>query len=478
MSRRKAPFMNTKLSTLTSLILFTCLFSPGFAHTQGFESRELIDNVFAVTDIENNEEQVVIVSAKGLVVLDSFMSPSSAARFRNAIVEQLKRDDFYYLINMVDRIDLFGGNAAYEDIPIVAHKAFWDKYKDNEEAVNEELSRLIEMWREKENGSSERLKKLEPGSEDAANERRWLELCKARADELESGSSPVLPTEVYEDRKALDLGDITLNLIWFGRTNYDGITVITIPEKKLAIVPGFIMHRHHLAPSPGPEFNKYDVPRWISVFEEILEGENAVEHVLCGTHYTDMWSRERAHTHLRYIRELWNRVSMEEAAGVDLDEIQRLCSMDGDFAFVKEMQPYLDHGDAWIRPQHESHARLFFLQHKNPASEIIENAGVDSLAAALAHIRKLVDEGADIYIEEMAINHIGYSYMRMERYAEAVEVLKLNVDAHPESSNAYYSYAEALMKSGDVEGAIRNYKKSLELNPDNTNAREMLESLR
>lgn len=470
--------MTPRSFTLTCLVLLTCLCSSRCAHAQDFEARELIDNVYAITDVENNEEQVVIASDKGLVVLNSFMSPRSAERFRNAIVEGLERDDFYYLIDMVDRIDLFGGNAAYEDIPIAAHKAFWDKYKDNEEAANEELESLIGMWREKENASRQRLQNMEAGSEDAANEKRWLELCKARADELESEFSIVLPTEVYEDREVLDLGDITLNLIWFGRTNYAGTTVITIPEKRLAIVPGFILHGQHLAPSPGPQFEEYDVPRWISVLEGMLEGEDAVEQVLCGTHYTDLWSRDRAHTHLRYIRELWNRVSRAEAAGRSLDEIQELCSMDGDFAFVKNMRAYIDHGDQWIRPQHRSHVRLFFLQHKNPASEIIEDAGIDSLGAALAHIKKLIDEGGDIYIDEMGVNRIGYKLMSMNRFPEALEVLKLNVDAHPESFNAYDSYAEALMKVGDVEGAMRNYQRSLELNPDNRNAREMLKVLR
>jgi len=224
-------------------------------------------------------------------------------------------------------------------------------------------------------GSRERLKDKEPGSEDAANEQSWLELCKGRADELESGFEVLLPTEVYEDRKTLNLGDITVNLIWFGRTNYDGLTIVTIPEKKLAIVPGFIMHPQHLAPSPGPEFNEYDVPRWISVYEEVLEGDDAVDHVLCGTHFTDLWSRDRARTHLHYIRDLWNRVSMEEAAGKDLDEIQKLCSMDGDFAFVKEMQPYLDYGDAWIRPQHESHVRLFSFSTKTRPRRSLRTPG-------------------------------------------------------------------------------------------------------
>jgi tetratricopeptide (TPR) repeat protein len=47
----------------------------------------------------------------------------------------------------------------------------------------------------------------------------------------------------------------------------------------------------------------------------------------------------------------------------------------------------------------------------------------------------------------------------------------------PESSNVYDSYGEALLKDGQKEEAIRNYKKSLELNPGNANAIEVLAGL-
>ena len=66
----------------------------------------------------------------------------------------------------------------------------------------------------------------------------------------------------------------------------------------------------------------------------------------------------------------------------------------------------------------------------------------------------------------------------MGRIAEAIEVFKLNVEEFPRSSNVYDSLGEAYMKQGDTEKAIINYEKSLELNPDNTNAEDMLEQLR
>ena len=47
----------------------------------------------------------------------------------------------------------------------------------------------------------------------------------------------------------------------------------------------------------------------------------------------------------------------------------------------------------------------------------------------------------------------------------------------PNSSNVYDSYGEACMLNGDDDEAIKNYKRSLELDPDNVNAIEMLKEL-
>ena len=67
--------------------------------------------------------------------------------------------------------------------------------------------------------------------------------------------------------------------------------------------------------------------------------------------------------------------------------------------------------------------------------------------------------------------------MRRKETTNAIAIFKLNVDQFPESSNAYDSYAEALLANGNKEDAIINYKKSVELNPANTNAVEILKNL-
>jgi Flp pilus assembly protein TadD len=76
------------------------------------------------------------------------------------------------------------------------------------------------------------------------------------------------------------------------------------------------------------------------------------------------------------------------------------------------------------------------------------------------------------------MNVLGYQKLQAGKTGEAIELFKLNVQAYPESANTYDSLGEAYMKNGDRELAIQNYKKSLELNPNNTNAVEMMKRLK
>lgn len=82
-----------------------------------------------------------------------------------------------------------------------------------------------------------------------------------------------------------------------------------------------------------------------------------------------------------------------------------------------------------------------------------------------------------VLLNEAQVNNLGYWLLGKRRIAEAVEVFKMNVEDFPKSSNAYDSLAEAYMLNGDKERAVINYRKSLELNPGNVNAIEMLKRL-
>ena len=60
---------------------------------------------------------------------------------------------------------------------------------------------------------------------------------------------------------------------------------------------------------------------------------------------------------------------------------------------------------------------------------------------------------------------------------EAIGVFNLNVSLHPDSGNVYDSLAEAYMKGGDKAHSVECYKKALEKDPSNENAKEKLKEL-
>jgi tetratricopeptide (TPR) repeat protein len=115
---------------------------------------------------------------------------------------------------------------------------------------------------------------------------------------------------------------------------------------------------------------------------------------------------------------------------------------------------------------------------KRPVAEallpIITDKGIDS---ALQSYRTL-KQSSDYYVSESQLNALGNRLLDVKKVREAIEIFKLNVEAYPQSANVYDSLGEAYMINGDKELAIRNYQRAVELNPQNTNAIEMLKRLR
>jgi CubicO group peptidase (beta-lactamase class C family) len=100
------------------------------------------------------------------------------------------------------------------------------------------------------------------------------------------------------------------------------------------------------------------------------------------------------------------------------------------------------------------------------------------IEAGIAEYRDLKTKQAAIYdFAEPELNELGYRLMRTGKVKEAVEIFKLNVEAYPQGFNTYDSLAEGYMNLKERALAVSNYKKSLELNPKNTNAVDMLKRL-
>lgn len=98
--------------------------------------------------------------------------------------------------------------------------------------------------------------------------------------------------------------------------------------------------------------------------------------------------------------------------------------------------------------------------------------------AAVLQYRQLKASDPNGYdFSENQLIGLGYQLIAMKKYPDAVAVFKLSTEMYPKSYNTYDSLAEAYMDNGSKNLAIENYRKSLELNPRNTNATEKLKVL-
>jgi CubicO group peptidase (beta-lactamase class C family) len=104
---------------------------------------------------------------------------------------------------------------------------------------------------------------------------------------------------------------------------------------------------------------------------------------------------------------------------------------------------------------------------------VIEEKGID---AGIAHFKSIKDS-ENHSLSEREMNAIGYQLMGADKVEEANKVFQLIIEEFPTSSNAYDSFGESLMKLGKNDLAIKNYRKSVALNPNNQNGIDALKKL-
>lgn len=100
--------------------------------------------------------------------------------------------------------------------------------------------------------------------------------------------------------------------------------------------------------------------------------------------------------------------------------------------------------------------------------------GIDSVRTDYEAAK--ADLPTEAFVEE-ALNALGYRLLRQGMVEEALGVFRFNVELYPESGNPYDSLAEALIATGDLEGALENYETSVRLDPGNDNGVAMIEWL-
>lgn len=122
--------------------------------------------------------------------------------------------------------------------------------------------------------------------------------------------------------------------------------------------------------------------------------------------------------------------------------------------------------------------RLEAFLRSSIADDLRETIRTSGIEAASARFNELRAKKEEYNLSEQEMNMLGYEYLQSKKVREAIEVFKLNVAAFPESFNVYDSLGEAYAAAGEKDLAIKNYEKSLQLNPNSRGGIEALKKLK
>ncbi len=105
-------------------------------------------------------------------------------------------------------------------------------------------------------------------------------------------------------------------------------------------------------------------------------------------------------------------------------------------------------------------------------SKAYEKGGIEAMQAEHEAFR--ASPATANAFTQVVVNQLGYRYLQAGDVEAAIAVFEINVADYPNAFNPHDSLGEAYLAAGRTEEAIASYRKSLELNPANQNARDVL----
>jgi glyoxylase-like metal-dependent hydrolase (beta-lactamase superfamily II) len=411
-----------------------------------------------------DDSVIAIASSRGLVMVDTGISPTLTRAYRTKIEEVFGRNDFAYVVNTHYHFDHTDGNQIFPEATVVGHEQTRRRMIE----WNETRADFVARQRTRVDGWRETLKTLDTDSDQASRlgdlVRSYGQMC----DDLEGDFELSPPTITFSDRLFLDLGDLTLRMYAYGPGTHTGDDILVhIPELGILATGDLFF-------SGSVQFifqidSDVDVAHKIAVLDAIL-ANGTLEHAV--TVHNGIMSADDFVARRDYMAAVWSEITTVAEEGGSLADVRERIGP------VTRM-PSLAHlgiGPEALAAQHNAVIGLAWLSFSGgeDAAESITRALDDG--GTVAAWEELKDE--KYLVDEGTFNRLGYRLLGEDRLDEAIVVFEMNAEAFPDAWNVYDSLGEALATRGDVDLAISNYRRSLELNPDNSNATQWIERLR
>jgi glyoxylase-like metal-dependent hydrolase (beta-lactamase superfamily II) len=419
---------------------------------------------------------VAFATEKGIVVVDTFGIPAVDMRLRQVIARELGRTDFKVLINTHEHRDHTGGNSVYADCTIIGH----ERVGPGMEAIAADRERLLELYPGWIADKESELEKVDGDSSEAARLKEDLIIRRLTYEEIKADRKPFPPNTTFSDRMTLDMGDTTFDISYIGGMHTASDAAILIPERGL-LLTGDTMADVWLTDTPGclASFSvragiAHDFPLWLANWDRLLASRDLITRVL-PAHWNGELSIEGAEARVEYVRALWEGVSAAEAEGRSLETVQADFGLDTRFPDLvgsPGFDPVRHQGsisEIWtVLSDQESAARAIY--------DALDRGSDEGVVREI-----LADRGSTspaYFFVEAEFNAYGYAFLQRDKVEQAIEIFRINADLYPDSWNVYDSLGEALLRAGNTDEAVDMYQRSLALNPENTNGKEVLAGIR
>jgi hypothetical protein len=326
------------MKLVLKLLLICDFWSFWFPATgvQDIAIRRVTDHVItlSMSNLGMHTNVTVIETEKGLVVIETKITPYIMNKIKKAAEKKLGRNDWAYVINTHGHLHHAGGNSLFPEAQIIGHETMnmdWLKNRlstdkgrreyCNSVGVNSAIMRLCRN-----------LSQASLTTEQTRELLRRLSFCHAVRKEIMAGFEVANPTITFRERYELDLGDIHLRLTYWGDGICHSSIFVHIVEDNMLVGMGM---GGNWMPSFYGKTSLEGIRNAISLYKQLGDNDFRINRII-GVHSPDLiTSRKHFQPHRKYLQALLDDLTKAKQEGLSLQQAKDRLSLDKQYPYVR-----------------------------------------------------------------------------------------------------------------------------------------------
>jgi len=339
---------NHKLSCVIILLLYMVTVHSQSSEDIPCEVRKISDRVTIFADGSPWENTIAaITTEKGTLIIDTSNSVRFAQMVRKLINKELGRNDIIYVINTHHHFDHTCGNQTFLDAVIIGHEKCIEgmkQFEKNKQGFVAHRRTMIAEWKEQ-------LKTLDKQAEEAKELIALIPYQERMCEDLEHTYEITLPSLTFTDRMTMNLGDVSVNLIYYGSgAHTESDILIHIPEEKLLFsgdlfAPGWVQFGNSAEMGLG---------RWLHILNELFKQSNQIERIV--TCHNGIMDRRELEIRRDYLTDLYKMLVQAKSENLNYETIKNSFTIRNKFAYLRELKMSEDD----LQNQHENNVSFFW----------------------------------------------------------------------------------------------------------------------